>query len=317
MSAETVVAAVPSIASGEPFQLNWCGLPWTPWAPLDRGAIRRTAPALSGVYRIRREGGESRCLVYIGQTGRTLRERLLSLAGAVNAGECPFNDPHTAAPHLWLMRQDGARFEWSCAAVSGDVQVLRGTEDMLLWRHRVELGLSAEANYGRFYRGYARPTNRWIVGRGSAGVRRPGRRATLLPEGAPEVDYDLSHPVLQGDGGPVQAPGWTRAPLQGAHDLPTAPAVYCIHDRDVKEAVYIGETAALARRAAGHAASPWPVREPWIAWLSLPQGTPKHVLRELESDLLGWHFWLTGRAPAVQYRFLTAAPAGCDREVGE
>ena len=36
-------------------------------------------------------------------TGRTLRERLLALAAGVNAEQCPFNDPHTAAPHLWLL----------------------------------------------------------------------------------------------------------------------------------------------------------------------------------------------------------------------
>jgi hypothetical protein len=46
------------------------------------------------------------------------------------------------------------------------VETLRGTEDMLLWRHRIEAGFSTEANYGRFYPGYARPTNRWIVRKG-------------------------------------------------------------------------------------------------------------------------------------------------------
>jgi hypothetical protein len=38
-----------------------------------------------------------------------------------------------------------------------------------------------------------------------------------------------------------------------------------------------------------------------LAYLPLAGGTPKHVLRELESDLLGWHFWHTGRAPIAQY----------------
>jgi hypothetical protein len=35
--------------------------------------------------------------------------------------------------------------------------------------------------------------------------------------------------------------------------------------------------------------------EPWIAVL-LAAGTPKYVF-ELESDLLGWHFWQTGHTP--------------------
>jgi hypothetical protein len=141
-------------------------------------------------------------LIYVGQTGRTLRERLLSLAAGVNAEECPFYDPHTAAPHLWLLRRlNGVRLECSCAPVAGELQVLRGTEDMLLWRHRVETGLSTETNYGRFYPGYARPTNRWIVRGGPSGTRTPGRRAVPLAEGNARIDFAASRPALQGEAG--------------------------------------------------------------------------------------------------------------------
>jgi hypothetical protein len=130
---------------------------------------------------------------------------------------------------------------WERTSKEPTWQVLRGTEDMLLWRHRVETGLSAEANYGRFYPGYARSTNRWIVRGGRAGTRSPGRRAAPLPEDEPRREVDLSHPVLQGEGGPLHALWWTRASLQGARDLPAGPAVYCIHDGGAKEAAYIGE----------------------------------------------------------------------------
>jgi hypothetical protein len=81
--------------------LNWCGLAWTPWAALERQAIRQIAPRkVAGVYRVRHQGDGPTRLTYIGQTGRGLRERLLSLAAGANAEDCPFNDPHTAAPHL-------------------------------------------------------------------------------------------------------------------------------------------------------------------------------------------------------------------------
>ena len=189
----------------------------------------RTDPAVPGVYRIRRQGGIGNRLVYIGQTGRTLRERLLALAAGVNAEQCPFNDPHTAAPHLWfLRRQSGARLECSCAPTTGDVQVLRGTEDMLLWRHRVTTGVSTEANYGRFYPGYTRPTNRWIVKRGHSSNRTPGRRAAAIAEGGVGVDFTMSHPPLQGDAGPLQAPWWQRGPLSEARTMPVGPAVYLL-----------------------------------------------------------------------------------------
>jgi hypothetical protein len=281
---------------------GWCGLNWTPWAPLEREAIRQTAPALPGVYRIRHASGTPQRFIYVGQTGRTLRERLSALASGANAGACPFDDPHTAAPHLWLLRQlDDARFECSCAPVEGDVQLLRGTEDMLLWRHRVETGLSVEANYGRFYPGYARSTNRWIVRGGALGARTPGRRAEPFADQTRGTDFSGSRPALTGAGWPLEAPWWHRSPLTASRSLSPGPAVYVIHERNAAEPAYIGETSSLPGRAAVHSASLWPLVEPTIAYLPLPAGTPKHVLRELESDLLGWHFSLKGRAPALQY----------------
>jgi hypothetical protein len=281
---------------------GWCGLAWTSWVPLERQAIRRSALALPGVYRIRRGSGQEGRLVYVGQTSRTLRERLLSLARGTNAAECPFNDPHTAAPYLWLLRQkESAHLECSCAPVAGDVQTLRGTEDMLLWRHRRETGCSTEANYGRFFPGYSRPTNRWVVRGGASGTRAPGRRAEPLVDPAGAMDFSASHPALLGHGSPLDPPSWQRAPLTAFRTLPPGPAVYAIHERGSGELVYVGETSALPSRAASHAAASWPLREPTITFMPLSAGTPKHVLRELESDLLGWHFAVAGRTPVLQY----------------
>jgi hypothetical protein len=48
-------------------------------------------------------------------------------------------------------------------------------------------------------------------------------------------------------------------------------------------------------------AARWPMRDPWIAYRAFP-GAPKHVLCELESDVLGWHFRRTQTAPSCQYR---------------
>ena len=283
---------------------DWCGLPWTPWATLERDAVCRAAPRLPGLYRIRREGNDLARLTYIGQTGRGLRERLLGLAAGVNAERCPFNDPHTASPHLWVLRHhDGAQLAFSCAPLPGDVQRLCGTEDMLLWRHRVETGHSTEANYGRFYPGYTRPTNRWIVRKGAGPTDRiPGRQAQPLPEGSAGPDFGVVTPALQGDDGVLQAPWWRHSALVGGSSMPNGPGIYCIYERDADEPVYIGETSTLLARTATHAARLWPLREPWIAVLPVAGGTPKFVLRELESELLGWHFWLTGRAPIFQYR---------------
>jgi hypothetical protein len=101
----------------------------------------------------------------------------------------------------------------------------------------------------------------------------------------------------------LSAPWWERAALSGAEKLPNGPAVYCIFDRAQSEPVpvYVGETWRLSARATSHLAARWPVRSPWIAYRAFP-GAPKHVLHELESDVLGRHFWRTRTAPSCQYR---------------
>ena len=109
-------------------------------------------------------------------------------------------------------------------------------------------------------------------------------------------------PPLQGDGGVLQASWWQRARLTDWASLPIGPGVYCIYEIDADEPVYIGETSGLQARSATHEATGWSMNEPRIAVLPMAAGTPKHVLHELESDLLGWHFWRTGRAPIFQYR---------------
>ena len=177
---------------------DWCGLQWTKWVPLQSAAIRRAVTHRGpGVYRIRQEGGNSNCLTYIGQTGRDLRGRLQALARCVNGQECPYNDPHTAAPHLWLLRMlDNVQFECSGALVvtprpeppNTGKQIYRGTEDMLLWRHRVDINQSTVANYGRFYPGYGRPSN-----------RQDGRIAAPLKKGVPQINFKTTHlPALNG-----------------------------------------------------------------------------------------------------------------------
>jgi hypothetical protein len=207
----------------------------------------------------------------------------------MHAPQCPFNDPHTAAPYLWLLRQEEAvRLEFSCAAVAGTRSILRGTEDMLLWHHRVELGCPTEGNYGRFYPGWSRPTNRWIH---RGGVRVAGRAAGRLSDYEPS-HFGVTEPALNGDGPILSATWWERVSLSNLDSLPERPAVYCVFDQALISPlpVYVGETLRLQTRATAHAAARWPIRDPWLAYRVLPARTPKFVLHELESDILGWHF---------------------------
>jgi hypothetical protein len=104
--------------------------------------------------------------------------------------------------------------------------------------------------------------------------------------GAFTVRFVLVDPRAMG------APGVQRAALSGAGQLINDPAVYCIFDGVQSEPVpvYVGEASRLSARAASHLAAGWPMRSPWIAYRAFP-GAAKHVLLDLESDVLGWHFW--------------------------
>jgi len=91
------------------------------------------------------------------------------------------------------------------------------------------------------------------------------------------VDYSVSRPPLDGDAGPLQARWWKRIALSksNARTLRRGPAVYIVYDLGAKAATYIGQTNGLRRRAAAHASLRWPIPEPWLAYLSLPERTPK------------------------------------------
>jgi hypothetical protein len=78
-------------------------LAWSGWLPLMRCFDTDAIPAVPGVNRIRAR--DERILAYVGQTGRSLRERLRSLRG-VYAPEMPYRDPHTAAGALGVGSTD-------------------------------------------------------------------------------------------------------------------------------------------------------------------------------------------------------------------
>jgi hypothetical protein len=179
---------------------------------------------------------------------------------------------------------------------------------MLLWRHRVGKKCSTEANYGRCFPGC-------LVGlaRGTVGVKRGGnnasrRRAARLPEGPEPPSFDTTEAALQGDGPMLSAPWCERAVLSSAGMLPSGPPSTASLTACRASLTRLCRRD-LATRAASHLAARWPMGDSWIAYRAFP-GAAKHVLHELESDVLGWHFWRTRAAPSCQYRAEHNRPDG-------
>jgi hypothetical protein len=101
-------------------------LDWSDWVPLEGARSDTAVPKLPGLYRIR--SVETGRILYIGQTGRSLKERMGALKG-VYGDEMPYNDPHTAGPALWAHRiETGETFEVSVAVLEVDKADRMGRE---------------------------------------------------------------------------------------------------------------------------------------------------------------------------------------------
>jgi hypothetical protein len=86
---------------------TWSALPWSPWVPFNATKEEfRQIPREPGIYRIKPVGKDF--LMYIGETRRTVHERINELRQTLNRSDLmPWNDPHTAAPSLWAWQDAG------------------------------------------------------------------------------------------------------------------------------------------------------------------------------------------------------------------
>lgn len=271
---------------GEVDSKAWGGLAWTSRQKLS--GSRKTFPRAAGLYRVRAQSAHG--LVYVGQTGRNLRERVGALALGVYRDTCdpPWNDRHTAAPILWAFRhEDAMDFEVSVAPLSADRSERQCVEDFLLYGHRVKFGRSTLANLGRMHPRWTRPTNR---AKGQAAERRPAEyRYPSLPVAVGDPDPS-SQKWLDLDWSPFR--GWAAA---AAGD---GPGVYRVQRNG--EPVYFGESGRLADRLQSHAQSPR-FEGCEVSFLRMP-GAMRHHLLEREVDLIGAFYAVRRRPPLHQYQ---------------
>jgi hypothetical protein len=268
-------------------------LSWSPWVSLSVGDMR-LIPRGAGVYRVRVTGQDR--LAYIGQTGRDLRGRLQELRSYARSGDMPFNDPHTAAPSLWAWRDaEGWEFECSAAPYGGDTRARLALETWLLWRHRLDHGVSTLCNHGRFHSAYSKSSDRKMA-------RRGGR----LETGSLNAAGGESSTPLSAHGDPTD-PDWMGLPWTewcelGAGAFDRAPGLYRLApELGNGTLLYIGETSDLRGRTWRHAKTLWGGGRACVSYAPLPRATPKHVLHELENDLLGAYIEQVGQAPTYQF----------------
>lgn len=280
----------------ECLQMDWCNLEWTPWIPFQKPFI--SIPKVGGVYRIRSH--KINYLVYIGQTGRSLQERLRTLGMQINKEKMPFNDPHTAAPSLWTYRvEDGYEYEFSVAPVDLQTPYRQGLEDMLLWQHRITTGKSTLCNYGRFHPRYIKSKS-----------KDSGKRGYKIPNDEPNNPTSgPSHSPLSLKGNPSDdnwmGLNWSdflSLEKLDTKNLPKNTGLYKIIDDKTNELLYIGETFDLRTRLIYHSRRNFRGYIPIASYYTPLIILPKHQLLELEADLLGAYYYQYKKPPIKQYK---------------
>lgn len=286
-------------------------LEWSDWSPLDDRAARLRIPQSPGLYRVRTSGGSG--LAYIGQTSG-LRGRLSQLC-VLYDDDMPYNDPHTAAPCLWVMRTEGeAAFEFSVAEFDGTKDDRLAAECVLLSECRAKYGRSPTANFGRMPDGWVKSTGN------TAALVRSGRRRRGYPDSDARRSAD-EPAVLDLHGNPTAADWATLAWSPWSPMLAASPVtgVYRVRrlgnegrstDTDGLEGLaYIGQGIVRARLASHaakgrrddhrqHRAFRGDVQ---CSWADLA-GRSRSQRLEVECDLIASHILMMGHAPYGQFR---------------
>ena len=276
-------------------------LAWSDWRPLAGAGRDRRLPKSPGLYRIRCI--DTQQLLYIGQTGRSLRQRLGSLSGVYGA-EIPYNDPHTVGPALWALRQDDqCDFEASVSELDGDTRSRLEHECVEISMHRVRYGHSPAFNFGHMPSGWVKSSgnNARLVAAGKRfhGYRDPN--TVVVPHAPPPRTLHDDPCATEW----MQFP-WRPVSASPPHGISTG--VYRARIPGQAGLVYLGQ-GLVAQRIADHTAKSknelhrqqthFSADLIW-EWVDL-NGTHRTQLLEIENDLIASHIITQGAAPSAQF----------------
>lgn len=270
---------------------DWLGLVWSDWIPLKTNQkVRKIIPPSQGVYRIRSQGYQG--IIYIGQTSN-LKRRTATLARHSYNTIIPFNDPHTAAPNLWVWRKEnGFNYEVSVSTTEISRQNREAFECWLLWQYRLEQGQSTLCNHGRFHKDYKKSRNRNSQIRG--GKLRVNEERNPSGEQSSKPLHSKGKPLSRNWMGLEWSP---IKPLTQRENIPRASGLYkIILEKDV---VYIGETKNLVDRLRSHNRR---FKDHQYSLIALDRPSLPHQRNELENDLIGGFYQLCGQAPERQFK---------------
>jgi hypothetical protein len=272
---------------------------WSPWRDL-RGAQRDGGISTSaGLHRVRRPDHPG--LLYIGQSGR-LRARLGDLQ-AVFKDDIPYNDPHTAAPCLWVLRvHDGAELEVSVREAPLEVAQRKALECVEVSLHRREYLVSPYANFGRMPPGWVKSSQNNVKLKAKGALRRGHEDPTAVrtPDFHSVLDTERSPVVADWAGFDWTPWTWDAPPADGV-------GLYRIRQPGEESLLYVGQGRLRSRLARTRVAVVGDLPTDLLpadaghSWVVLPDLGQQQLL-ECENDLIASHVMRIGKTPNWQFR---------------
>jgi hypothetical protein len=307
---------------------NWCSLPWTPWIPFNAGKHTfKEIPHEPGLYRIRPAGKDF--LMYIGETGRTLHQRMSDLRQSLRRSDLmPWSDPLPEAPALWswwiewLANQEE---EMKCSspvelAAAAPAAVLpdpslenddqpEGAGRVMLECSAAPLDASAAGRKGmeafllstyRQERGESPLCNfgRFHPRYRKSTIRRECLRGGKLAEG--HKDNPAGFPSiapLEPTGKPgdrdwmgLEWTEWKPLAAENTRDVAAGAGLYLLADAGSQEIVYIGRSADVAKRLLDDSRKTWEDRSLQFSYQIIGLSVLPHNLKELQTDLIGNYY---------------------------
>lgn len=133
-----------------PQSSRWGGFVWSEWHELDSAMTPRSSsvPTVAGLYRVRTAGSPG--LIYIGQTGRSLRGRFGQLRTSMRraAEGMDARAPHVAGACVYQHQRRGATIEVSwVSAPDIDKRERLGREVDLIAAYRHSEGASPSCQF--------------------------------------------------------------------------------------------------------------------------------------------------------------------------
>lgn len=279
--------------------LDWLDLNWSEWQPLDpaTGALS-TLSTDPGLYRVRHPAYDG--LVYVGESGRSIRGRVQALARGAYATQMPFRDPHTAAPTLWAIHQEHSpalEVSWVAPPNASDSQIRKSIEAALIATHRRDIGHSPTANFGRMISGYKQSS-----------YRRDGEVGGPLPEDKKEPNATPgTGPLPWTDAQTLLSPTWmgldwsSPTPLSDvSSNIPTTDGLYRIWQPDTAPPLeYLGQSANLLSRLRTHRRNR--SSDLRYGYVVLTDHDARHKREEIEMELIGAHWLACNASPHDQF----------------